>query len=331
MSAEGLTDRYRQQLELAAEFVREGDNFLVVSHLSPDGDAISSTSAVGLILKALGKSYTLINEGKTPGKFIGLLDGQSILDYSNGAPQASYSRIISVDCADVARIGDVRSLFGDDVPWLNIDHHPTNDEYGTCNLVKPDAAATVEIIYDVVETLGVAWSQPLATCIYAGLLTDTGGFRYPSTTPAVMAIAERMLRFGAQGAALAEQLLEKMSYAQVMLMKEALTTLTFSDDRKLAWVSVSLDMLDRIGASEEDTEGLVNIPRNVEGVEVGMFFKQKNQNTVKVSLRSSGKVNVAQLAKSLGGGGHVLAAGCTIHGSIEEAVQQLVEAVSAKL
>jgi phosphoesterase RecJ-like protein len=324
-------ERYRQQLQEAARFIRESDDFLVVSHLSPDGDAISSTSAIGLILQSFGKTYTLINEGRTPDKFRSLLAGQPIIDYSKEAPARTFTHVIAVDCADISRIGEVRRLFAEEVQLLNIDHHSTNDGYGTTNLLKPDAAATVEVIYELVETLQIPWTKPLATCIYAGLLTDTGGFRYSSTTPAVMAIAERMLREGAEGAQLAEQLLEKMTYSQVMLLKEALSTLSFTEDRKAAWVYVTAEMLKTIGASDEDTEGLVNIPRNVDGVEVGLMFKQKEDQTVKVSLRSGGQVNVAQLAKSFGGGGHIRAAGCTVQGTLEEVIQKVVEAVKAAL
>jgi phosphoesterase RecJ-like protein len=322
---------YQESLRKAAAFLKEGDEFLVVSHLSPDGDAISSTGAIGLILKALGKSYTLINEGKTPVKYVGLLGEQPIVDYSREAPLGRYSRVIAVDCADYARIGLVHNVFTDHVQLLNIDHHPTNDDYGTYNLIKPHAAATVEIIYELAEILGIRWTKPLANCIYAGLLTDTGGFRYSNTTPAVLAIAERMLREGAEGAQLAEQLLETMSFPQVLLLKETLSTLTFSEDRKIAWVTVTADMLDRLGAVDEDSEGLVNIPRNVLGVEVGILFKQKTVDIVKVSLRSAGKVDVSKLAQSFGGGGHVRAAGCTINGSLEHAIQCTVEAVSAQL
>src|SRR5690606_6753751 len=126
----------------------------------------------------------------------------------------------------------------------------------------------------------------------------------------------------AEGAALAEQLLEKMSYAQTMLLKEALATLSFSEDRRIGWIVVSSHTLQTVGAAEEDTEGLVNIPRNVDGVEVGLLFKEKGPSNVKVSLRSAGQVDVSQLAKTFGGGGHIRAAGCTVNGSVEEAVQR---------
>jgi len=324
-------ESYREALRRAAEFLREGDDFLVVSHLSPDGDAISSTGAIGFILQALGKSYTLINEGRTPEKYAGLLGGQPIVDFGRSAPSRRFARVVAVDCADFARIGAVHTLFAERPLLLNIDHHPTNDDYGTHNLVKPSAAATVEIIYELAETLGIEWTKPLATCIYAGLLTDTGGFRYSNTTPAVMAVAERMLRHGAEGAALAEQLLETMTYAQMLLLKEALSTLSFSEDRKIGWLKVTRETLQAVGAADEDTEGLVNLPRNVAGVEVGLLFKEKAPGTVKVSLRSAGRVDVSTLAQSFGGGGHVRAAGCTINGTLDEAVRRVVEAVKERL
>jgi len=331
MSESVRSESYREALQRAAAFLREGDDFLVVSHLSPDGDAISSTSAIGFILQALGKTYTLINEGRTPEKYAGLLGGQPIVDYERSAPARRFDRVVAVDCADFARIGAVHTVFAEQRLLLNIDHHPTNDDYGTHNLVKPSAAATVEIIHDLVETLGIEWTKPLATCIYAGLLTDTGGFRYSNTTPDVMSVAERMLRRGAEGAVLAEQLLETMTYAQMLLLKEALATLSFSEDRKIGWLSVSRETLDAVGAADEDTEGLVNLPRNVAGVEVGLLFKEKAPGNVKVSLRSSGRVDVSSLAKSFGGGGHVRASGCTINGTLDEAVRRIVEAVKERL
>lgn len=331
MSAAVHPEPYATALRQAAAYIREGDDFLVVSHLSPDGDAVSSTAAIGLILRSLGKTYTLMNEGKIPEKFTDLLEGQTIVNYLKETPSRQYHRIIAVDCADFSRIGAVHKSFADGALLLNIDHHPTNDDYGACNVVKPSAAATVEIIFELAEELQISWSKPLATCVYAGLLTDTGGFRYSNTTPNVMSIAERMLRLGAEGADLAEQLLETMSYPQVLLLKEALATLSFSPDRKIAWITVTAALLRSIEAEDEDSEGLVNIPRNVAGVEVGILFKEKGDNLVKVSLRSAGKVDVSRLAKSFGGGGHVRAAGCTLSGTLEETIQKLVEAVSNEL
>ncbi len=322
---------FAQNLTIAAEFLQKNDNFLVVSHLSPDGDAISSTAAIGFILQELGKKFILINEGRTPEKFKSLLGEQEIINFSKQKLQSRYTYAILVDCADYARIGEVKQALSDDAMILNIDHHSTNESYGTFNLLKTDAAATVEIIHELAEKLNMTWSKPLASCIYAGLLTDTGGFRYANTTPKVLSIAEHMLRVGADGPKLAQQLLEVMSYQQVQLWRAVLATLSFSHNRRIAWVTVDAETLQSLGAMDEDTEGLVNIPRNVAGVEIGILFKEIATHEIKISLRSNGTINVAQLAKRFGGGGHVLASGCTLRCSIGEALHQVLEAVTEHL
>ncbi len=322
---------FAQSLTDATEFLLKNDDFLVVSHLSPDGDAISSTAAIGFILQALGKKFILLNEGRIPEKYKSLLDEQEIINFSKQKLQMRYSCAILLDCADFSRIGEVKHALSDDAVILNIDHHSTNESYGTWNLLKTDAAATVEIIYELADKLKMTWSKPLANCIYAGLLTDTGGFRYANTTPKVLRIAEHMLREGADGPKLAQQLLEMMSYQQVQLWKEVLTTLSFSNDLRVAWIVVSAEMAQRIGSMDEDTEGLVNIPRNVAGVEVGILFKEIATHEIKVSLRSTGTVNVAQLAKHYGGGGHVLASGCTLRCSLGEAIDHVLETVTDQI
>ncbi|UUZ85967.1 bifunctional oligoribonuclease/PAP phosphatase NrnA [Paenibacillus sp. P26] len=294
---------YTLQLEQAAAFIRDNDDFLVVSHIQPDGDAAGSTFGTAWSLHALGKRFTLINEGHMPEKFMYMAGPLSITDYEKNPPERKFERIISVDCADFERIGRVHECFGDGYRLLNIDHHATNDGFGQVNLVQADAAATVEILYDLVKTMNVPFSEELNQCIYSGSLTDTGGFRYSNTTPKVLTIAAELLGYGVPGYELAERLLETMTFAQVSLLKESLKTLSFAHDKKVAWLSVSLADLTATKASSEDMDGLVNYARNVEGVEVGILFKEKQPGIVKVSLRSAGKVDVAQLAKGFGGGG----------------------------
>lgn len=324
---------FQRQLEQAGTFLRTNDRFLVVAHVNPDGDATSSTLAVGHILKQLGKRFTMINEGAIPRKF-GILEGCSdILDYSllTGNQSLHFDCAISVDCADYCRIGAVRSLFKDQIDLLNIDHHPTNDGFGTVPLIQPRAAATTEIIYDLVQSLGLTWTRPLAECIYTGLLTDTGGFRYSNTTQKVMAIASEMLGYGVVGNKLADRFLERLTYSQVTILQKALSTLAFSDDKRIGWLSITLDDIRESGAENEDMDGLVNYPRNIEGIEVGLLFKQVDEQSVKVSLRSAGKVDVARIAQSFGGGGHIRAAGCKVEGTLQESVAKIVKEVGLAL
>jgi bifunctional oligoribonuclease and PAP phosphatase NrnA len=322
---------YSQQLEAAAKFIEQHDDFLVVSHIQPDGDAASSTFATGWILNQLGKSFTMINEGAMPSKFSYLWESDRVIDYSNERPQRLYQTIISVDCADFSRMGKISTLFDEQVKLLNVDHHPTNDRFGSCHLIKHDAAATVQILYDLAIHMNLVPNLEFGDCIYTGLLTDTGGFRYSNTSPEVMQIGATLLALGVQGSTIAEQVLERVTYSQIVLLQRALSTLSFAHDRKLAWLAVSMTDLEITGASSDDLDGLVNYPRNVEGVEVGMLFKEKTTGVIKVSLRSAGQVDVAKIAQSLGGGGHVRASGCTIHGTLEEAVVRMVQEVGKEL
>jgi len=322
---------YKQQLETAAAFIKEHNDFLVVAHIQPDGDAAGSTYGMGLLLKQLGKSFTMINEGPMPAKFDFLTGSADVVNFSAGAPERLYRYVIVVDCSDLSRIGQIQSLLTEDAQMLNLDHHATNDGFGTLQLVKTDAAAAVQIIYDLALELGAEPSLAFATCIYNGLLTDTGGFRYSNTTSEVMQMAASLLALGVSGADIAERVLERLSYPQMALLQSALPTLAYAHERQVAWLSVSLADLAATGAAGEDLDGLVNYARNVEGVEVGMLFKEKAPGVIKVSLRSAGQVDVAQLALSLGGGGHVRAAGCTLSGTLEEAAAKMVEEVGKLL
>ncbi|WP_438448266.1 DHH family phosphoesterase [Gorillibacterium sp. sgz5001074] len=322
-----------RQLEEAKAFILNQDRFLVVSHVNPDGDAIGSTLAVGHMLEQLGKSYIMMNEGAVPAKFSLLPGYADIRDYSAWGSQdkPEFQAVIAVDCADYERIGRVREWFPDAVPLLNIDHHPTNDAYGTANLIHPEAAATAQVLYDLTVTMALPWTKPFSTCIYTGLLTDTGGFRYSNTTPKVMQIASEMLRQGVNGNELADQLLEKLTFSHISILRKALSNLNFTSDKKIAWMSVSLDDIREAGADGGDMDGLVNYPRNVEGVEVGLLFKQSGNLLYKVSLRSAGLADVSAIAQRFGGGGHIRAAGCTVQGTLQEAVQQVLTEVERAL
>ncbi|TVY10613.1 DHH family phosphoesterase [Paenibacillus cremeus] len=326
-----MGDAYALQLQAAADFIREHDDFLVVSHMQPDGDAAGSTFAVAFMLQSLGKRYTLMNEGPMPEKFMYMAGPNTIINHEMNPPERKFGRVISVDCADYARIGNVNECFEDEVLILNIDHHATNDLFGHANLVRSDAAATVEVLYDLSVELGISFTPELNICIYSGLLTDTGGFRYSNTSPKVLQIAADMLTRGVRGYELAERLLEKMTYGQVSLLKKGLNTLSFAYNKRVAWLSVTINDLADTDASSEDMDGLVNYARNVEGVEVGILFKEKQSGVIKVSLRSGGQADVAAIAKRFGGGGHIKAAGCTVHGSMEEAITRVVEEVGLAL
>ncbi|MFM9277271.1 DHH family phosphoesterase [Paenibacillus jiagnxiensis] len=322
---------YERALQQAKDFLQEHDDFLIVSHVQPDGDAVSSTLTVGWLLSCLGKKFTMLNEGPIPQRMKFLWHADNIVNMSLQPLDRKYSRVICVDCADFRRVGLTEQYFADDALILNIDHHPTNDGYGSINVIKSDAAATAEILFDLVRLCGVNWDTEIASLVYTGLLTDTGGFRYSNTSPQVMSIASKLLSYGVNGPDLSERLLECMSLAQVQILTRALSTLEMAADGKIAWVTVLPEDMKAAGAENEDLEGIVNYPRNIQGVEVGILFKVIDGQAVKASLRSAGKVDVAALAQSFGGGGHVRAAGCRLEGPLEQVVEQVVSRVKEKL
>jgi len=183
----------------------------------------------------------------------------------------------------------------------------------------------------MIERAGLTLDLNCGTAIYTGLLTDTGGFRYSNTSPRVMEIASRLLAIGVSGNELADHLLEKMTMAKLKLLQTALNRLTFSSNLEIGWVFIGKDDLRDTGAVSEDLEGIVNYALNVDGVEVGILFKEADDGAVKASLRSAGKADVAAIAQLFGGGGHVRAAGCRLEVPLDEAIQQLVEAVRKAL
>jgi phosphoesterase RecJ-like protein len=297
----------------ATQTLKNASQILVVSHVNPDGDAIGSTLAVGLMAQSLGIPVTLVNESSVPEKLAFLPGTENILLPSQ--VKKRFSVIVAVDAADISRIGICQQLFADNPVIINVDHHGTNDRFGKINIVKADAAATAEMLYDWAAFLDIPMSEDLATVLYAGLLTDTGGFRYSNTSSNVMRIAANLLEHGAESYQLADRLLETISIGYLEQLKNSLATMQITLDGKVAYLV----------SDEEDNDGLVNFARNIEGVDVGILFRPKDENQIKVSMRSRYIIDVSAVALELGGGGHARAAGCTVNGQMDEVIGTVLE------
>jgi len=322
---------YTAALQAAVRFMRENERFLIVSHVNPDGDTTSAALVTARLLDQLGKSCVIVNEGATPRKFDFLPGYAKIVNLAQQQLAETFSHVIAVDAADFKRMGDVTRLFAADVQLLNIDHHPTNDHFGAINVIRTDAAATVEIMYDLVEAGSFRIDQEIATCLYTGLVTDTGGFRYANTSPRVLEIAAKLLPHGVKPAEIAERCLEMISVGHIRLLQRALQTLELTHRQLVASLRVTHRDLVGTNASSDDLSGLVNYGRNIEGVEVGVLLSEMQPGVVKVNLRSRSQVDVSQIAKQFGGGGHARAAGYTYYGAITEAEQELFASLSTAL
>ncbi|WP_134700417.1 bifunctional oligoribonuclease/PAP phosphatase NrnA [Ammoniphilus sp. YIM 78166] len=316
---------YKLDLAAAGRFLADNDHFLVVNHVNPDGDATGSLLAVGHMLKSLGKNFTLANEGPTPEKFKFIPLSEAIIDLSEQKLDRTFDRVIALDCGDFQRIGAVADYFSEGFKLLNIDHHPTNDSFGSANLVRTDACATAEILYDLMKDMQISLHKDLATSIYMGLLTDTGGFRYSNTTAEVLHKAADLLNYEVSPGEVAERCLETITVSYLRLLREVLPTLTMDFNNRAAYLTITLEAMEASQANREDMEGIVNYARNIEGVEVGVLFKQVDSDIVKVSMRSNRTVDVAAIAKELGGGGHAKASGCTVKGSLTEVTEVVRE------
>lgn len=323
-------ETFSDEWQKATNFVKAYDVFLVVSHVQPDGDAIGSTLAVAHALKQLGKRYVLTNDSSVPEKYQFLEMAEEILPWEE-AKKHSFDAVISVDVADRERLGGVQQVFERQTPLLNIDHHPTNDRFGDVNVVLDDRAATAEVLYEWITHMQLKWNRSFAEAVYTGVMTDTGGFRYPNTTPRVMKLAAHLLEYGVVPSDIANRVFENISRAKLHLLKEALSSLTLSSDGQIAWLTVTAAQMKRAGAKEEDVGGMVNFARNVEGVEVGILFKEVDDGGVKVSWRSREKLDVGRLAQELGGGGHARAAGCYMEGALADVQKTVLDATRRRL
>jgi phosphoesterase RecJ-like protein len=310
----------------AKQFIEGHDDFLVVSHINPDGDAASSTCAMGWLLKKLGKRFVMANIDSMPARFSYLTGIDSICSLEQLQDSPKFRTIISVDCADYYRFGELHNCFTSDARMLNIDHHATNGMFGQANLVDVTAAATAQVIYSLLEYMNIELDQEVAKCLYTGLLTDTGGFRYQNTTPRVLEIASILLSHGVSPTEIARISLECITPSHVAMLQRALTSLSFNENGKISWVVATSNDLKETGATADDLDGIVRYPVNISGVEVGLLFKQLAAQTFKVSLRSNDVVNVSKVASLFGGGGHIRAAGCTVQGELDEVIQQVVGA-----
>lgn len=298
---------------------------LVTCHISPDGDCIGAALAVKHYLDGIHQPCVLVNDDEIPSRY-DFLPGIEQFVRTKDVTQ-KYSVIVAVDCADRRRMGTVPSLFMENHVLINIDHHETNDHYGHLNLVEAQASATCLVLYRMFHAAGVPIGKALAHCLYTGIVFDTGGFRYNNTTPEVHMVAADLLKRGIEPFLVADRVLESMTREQAELVRLGLATLTVDDSGLIAYVVVDHETLVKSGANEGDTEVLLPYTRSLSGVEVGILFRENADGLIKVSLRSRERVDVSAIAVRFGGGGHIRAAGCSLHDSVADSVSQVLSAV----
>lgn len=306
------------------DWIDAHDDFVIASHLDPDGDSLGSSLALAMALDQLGKRSVPVLAQPMPDRYAWLPGAGRVASRSQ-APGDCTAAIL-VECSDFARSG----LTGlEALPSLNIDHHARNARYADVNWIDPDVAAVGQMVGRLAQALGAQISAPMAGLLYVTVLTDTGSFHHSNTDAEALAFASRMVASGADAAAISERVFGTYPEARVRLMAEALSSLTLEEEGRVAWMAVPLATFERLGS--RDTEGLINQAQRIAGVSVSLLLKEAEPGAVRVSLRSDGSVDVAGIAARHGGGGHPRAAGCQLSGSLDEALRVLLTDVRAAM
>jgi bifunctional oligoribonuclease and PAP phosphatase NrnA len=309
--------------------LKNSRSVLLATHVNPDGDAIGSLLAMGLSMEALKIKVTLFCQSPIPALYRFLPWSHRVCRVPGDYKQ--YETAVVLDCGDFERIGDSVEWMQQIPVIINIDHHLTNTRFGTFNLVVVDACATCEIIYQLLLKMDVIISQPIARCLYTGIITDTGSFRFSNTNRMAFEICEELVKSGVDPHEVAKHVYGQYSLSRIKLLNLALESLEISKNGKISLMTLTDKMLKETGTQNEDIDGMINYARRIKNVKVAVLIQEyRNGRPITgergryhVSLRSDGSVDVANIALSFGGGGHVTAAGfCT-----ESHLSQLKETI----
>ncbi len=299
------------------EVLRKGERFLVCSHARSDGDAVGSALAFGMLLRQMGKRADIVSADHIPNLYRRLQGADGIRTAKR--VQGPYDAAILLECDGLERTG-LRGL--EEMFLINIDHHVSGRPYANVNWIDRQAVSTGEMVYRLARATDAKITPEMASCLYTTVLTDTGGFCYGSVRASTFAAAHDLVLAGADPIAIAQQMYFSMPASKILLLGTALQRLTF--EGRVAWLWVTPQDVARIGAAEEDCEGIVNIALSIAGVDAAFFLRELPEGSVRVSLRSKGELNVAAIAARLGGGGHENAAGCTLDGPLQRAIQEIL-------
>jgi phosphoesterase RecJ-like protein len=313
--------------------VKDRQRFVLSTHVNPDGDGLGSEVALALWLSARGKDVTIFNDGKAPGNFDWLTGHYPIESFTPERAEAVFAEaqvLVVLDMQNKERLGRVAPYA--DRPGLEVailDHHVGEPAFGHVHVVVPEKAATGELVYDLIRREPGSLTPAMAEALYTALVTDTGSFRHSNTDPDVHTMAAELLSLGIESALIQARIHQHRHVDRLRFIGHLLQDLRTSEDGSIAWFEVTPELFARYGVDGTDTEGLVDFPRTVPGVEAVLLLTDLGDGKVKASLRSSGRVDVNAVARQLGGGGHRFAAGTTLSGTLDEARASILGALSS--
>ncbi len=310
--------------------LQDNERFAVISHFRPDGDAIGSTLAMGLLLQSLGKKVQMWNADPVPQRY-DFLTGADLIQPLPPALPDDLQVLICVDSGDLKRIGnEAMELFNKAPFTINIDHHHTNTRYAKVNVVEGGAAACGCIILKLVHALGVELTRPMADALYAAISTDTGSFQYSSTTPEVMRMAAELMEVGVDVGDINRRIYQEIPPTSFITQREVLNNMVVEENGTISHYSMPAGRKAELGVGLEDCKDLVDIIRVMQGVKVAVIFEDLENGLIRVSLRSKDpQVDVSAIAGMHGGGGHCMASGIRMRGPLSEAREKVLNSIRA--
>lgn len=310
-------------LESAAKTLLSKDKILILTHRSPDGDTIGSGYALAMALRKLGKSVKVDCTDPFPEKYSYFTDKLEKLEFDE-------EFVVSVDIADTKLLGEKLSDYADKID-LCIDHHGSNTKYAKEYYVEASAAAAAQVIAKLIRLMNIEFDKDIANAIYTGITTDTGCFRYTNVTAETHRIAADMIDCGAESGMINRLMFETKSRSRLEIERRVMDSIQFYLDGRCAIAYATIDMMKESGAVDSDMEGVSSLPRQIEGVMAGITLREKNNGKFKVSVRTTDELDASAICANFGGGGHKAAAGCMITGTLNEAIEQIIEVVRQAL
>ena len=322
-----------ESLEALCQALKKKDNFLLASHINPEGDAVGSILALESLLRRLGKKTLIACEDPFPER-LACLPSKRWNRAKDVPSSRQFDALVVADCPTLERIGSVQKLLTPKTEIFNIDHHISNLRFGHHNYIQPSASAAGEVVYDIFKRFKMKLNQEEATALYVTISTDTGSFKYSNTTVKSHQIASELIQTGINIEKINDALYATYSLEKIQLYSRLLGKVQTNPDGTVAWVGLTRGDLKRTGATYEDTEGFIDFLKYIKEVQFSFFMSEMDgpeDGQVRVSFRSKGDYDVAQVAVHFGGGGHKKAAGCTIHGTLEEATEKILEQIKLAL
>jgi len=313
-------------------FLRDNERFLVSTHLNPDGDGIGAAMAVKWLLVKLGKQAEIALESDAPVSLDFFQDYQWVLKYGKDTEgMGKFSSVIMVDTPSMERAGAVSNLIESGAGILNVDHHVSNERFGSVNLIDLDAASSTQMVYEIIRALGMSIEPACAEYLFTGLVIDTGRFRFSNTTAETFRVASELVTSGA----IPSRITERLFYYKTLETTRALGKFIDSIDIHLNGLVATAQFDHDYIRSDEwrktSSEGFVNHALSIQGVEVAMFLREVENGVTRASLRAKNDFDVNKLAGVFGGGGHAKAAGCTIRFPLAQAKSKLLDATATQM